>query len=255
MSFLSLKDLHVTLKDFEDARNRIHEYLEATVFIQNMGIADWLQYPGKIFFKLDNRQPTGSFKVRGAFNNILQLSPQEAKAGVVTRSCGNFAQAVAYAAKRLNCPSTIVMPPNAPKTKIEGTKKWGATVLFTQSPTQEEGEQLVEKLSQEKGLTQLHPYNSLRTLIGQGTAALEIVDECNKQDIDLKDFYCPIGGGGLLSGCSIALKESIPSIIIHGIEPEGASDYYQSRKQGKLISIDKIDTIADGLRSSSVGEI
>ena len=255
MSSLFLKDSHVTLKDIEEAQIRIKKYLDETALVECKSLADKLNFPGKLLFKLDNQQPTGSFKVRGAFNNILQLTANEAEVGVVARSSGNFSQAVAYASKTLNVPATIVMPPNAPKIKIEGTKKWGAKVLFTNTAAQEEGEELVKKLTEENKYIPLHPYNTLRTLIGQGTAGLEIMDQCNNQNIAIHHFYCPIGGGGLLSGCATAFKESLPTITIHGIEPEKASDYFQSRKQGKRVTIKNIDTIADGLRSSAVGEV
>lgn len=240
----------LTLSDIQQAHLRICEYLKPTPLLRCETLEKELAFPGKIFLKCEFNQPTGTFKVRGAFNALLQLSPQERKIGVVTRSSGNFAQAVAFVAQELAIRATIVMPENAPKTKIEGTKKFNPSLLFSGNK-HEEGERIVNQLVKEHGLIPLHPYNNYRTMAGQGTAALEILQELPEVD----HFYCPIGGGGLLSGCATAFKETRPSIKIHGIEPEGAGDYHASRKSGKLECWDVVNTIADGLRASSVGEL
>lgn len=240
----------LSLLDIQQALLRVHEYLKPTPLLRCEALEKELAFPGKLFLKCEFNQPTGTFKVRGAFNALLQLNPEERKIGVITRSSGNFAQAVAFAAHELAIQATIVMPSNAPKTKIEGTKKFNPIVLFSGNK-HEEGELVVDQLVQEQGLIPLHPYNNYRTMAGQGTAALEILQELPEVDY----FYCPIGGGGLLSGCATAFKETRPTIKMHGVEPEGAGDYYASRKSGKLECWNNINTIADGLRASSVGEL
>lgn len=242
--------MNLTLTDIQQAQSRINQYLEPTPLLRCEPLEKELAFQGKIFLKCEFNQPTGTFKVRGAFNNLLQLTSEERNTGVVTRSSGNFAQAVAFAAQKLGIKATIVMPENAPKTKIEGTKKFNPLLLFSGSK-HEEGEMVVKKLVKEQGLIPLHPYNNYRTIAGQGTAALEILQQLPEVD----HFYCPIGGGGLLSGCALAFKETRSDINIHGIEPEGAGDYHASRRSGKLERWDVVNTIADGLRASSVGEL
>lgn len=142
------------------------------------------------------------------------------------------------------------MPKNAPKIKVEGTKKYHPEIIQS-GDKHEEGELIVKELVHEKGLTPLHPYNNYRTMAGQGTAALEILEKMP----DIDHFYCAIGGGGLLSGCATAFKETCLSIMTHGVEPAGAGDYHASRQAGELKTWEKINTIADGLRASSVGEL
>lgn len=228
----------------------MQSYIQPTPLARSEQLEKELNFSGKIFFKCENEQPTGSFKVRGAFNVLLQLSDDERSKGVVTRSSGNFAQAVAFATHQLGIKATIVMPANAPKTKREGTMKYGPKIV-TSGNKHEEGELVVKELVNEQGLIPLHPYNNYRTMAGQGTAALEVLQKLPEVD----HFFCPIGGGGLLSGCATAFKETRSSISIHGVEPAGAGDYHASRQSGKLERWERIDTIADGLRASSVGEL
>lgn len=240
----------LSLSDILEARKRIQNYLLPTPLLRCEKLEKQLNFQGRIYFKLESEQPTGSFKVRGAFNNMLQQLFEMQKKGVVTRSSGNFAQAVSFAARTLDVPATIVMPENAPKTKLEGTKKYGAKIILSGN-RHEEGEKIVAQLVKEKGFIPIHPYNDTRTMAGQGTAALEILEQCP----DVGHFFCPIGGGGLLSGCAMGFKETNPKIQIHGIEPAGAADYTASRKSGKREIWERIETIADGLRASSVGEL
>lgn len=241
----------LTLKDIQQAGKRVWEHLKPTPLHRGEVLEKALNYSGKIFLKCEQDQPTGSFKVRGAFNVLTQLSKDEKAKGVVTRSSGNFAQAVAFAAQKLQIAATIVMPRNAPQTKLEGTRKYGATVIQQEGDVHEEGEKIVEAQVAEKGYVRLHPYNDYRTMAGQGTAALEILRELS----EINHFFCPIGGGGLMSGCATAFKETSRSIKTHGVEPAGAGDYHASRLSGKLETWDHIDTIADGLRASSVGDL
>jgi len=242
--------MSLTLSDIQQALFRVHTYLEPTPLLPCEALEKELNFQGKIFFKCEYLQPTGSFKVRGAFNVLTQLSKEEKERGVITRSSGNFAQAVAFAAKRLGIAATIIMPSNAPKIKVDGTLNLGAVVKFSGNK-HEEGELIVDEFVKEKGYIRLHPYNNFQTMAGQGTAALEILQQLPEVD----HFFCPIGGGGLLSGSATAFKESNPKIKTYGIEPAGAGDYCASRKSGKKECWEDIDTIADGLRASSVGEL
>lgn len=241
----------VTLSDIQNARNTIKDSIKKTAlipapkdFLLNLG------HKGKIYLKCENNQWTNTFKVRGAFNAILQLSEEEKKRGVVTRSSGNFAQAVAYAAKKLGIRAKIIVPNNIPKIKLELTKQFGPEILFS-SNLHEEADAMVKQIVEKEGMTMLHPYNQKNVIAGQGTAALEIYEDLPS----ITNFFCPIGGGGLLSGCSTAFKALNPKIQIVGVEPAGAADYYNSRKAGKPIPNATIDTIADGLRASVVGEL
>ncbi len=243
--------MELSLQGVHSALLRVAHHLQPTRLLRCEPLEKELQFRGKIYLKCDQEQPTGSFKVRGAFNVLTQLTEEQKAKGVVTRSSGNFAQAVAYASKKLGIGATIVMPRNAPKTKLEGTKQLGATVIQQEGDVHEEGEKIVEELVKDKGYVLMHPYNNYRTMAGQGTAALEVLQQLP----DLEHFFCPIGGGGLLSGCSTALKETSNKIKTYGIEPAGAGDYHASRLSGKHETWTHIDTIADGLRASSVGEL
>lgn len=238
------------LSDIQKAQERVQKHLQSTLLMRCEPLEKELGYKGEIYLKCEDQQPTGSFKVRGAFNVLSTLKPEEREKGVVTRSSGNFAQAVAFAAQTLGIQATIIMPGNAPKTKLEGTKKFGPTLL-TSGNTHEDADAIVKQQVEEKGLTPLHPYNDYRTMAGQGTAALEIL----KQLPEIKHFFCPIGGGGLLSGCATAFKESRSQIKTYGVEPKGAGDYNASRQSGKRECWEHIETIADGLRAACVGEL
>lgn len=240
----------LTLNDIENAHLRIKNFLEPTPLLRCQLLENELHFDGKLFFKCEQDHPTGSFKVRGAFNVLSLLTHDERKLGVITRSSGNFAQAVAYAAQRLNVAATIVMPRNAPTIKFEGTKKFGATIIISGNQ-HIDGERIVDQLVTEKNYVSLHPYNNYRTMAGQGTAALEILN----QNPNIDHFFCPIGGGGLLSGCATAFKGIAPGVKIHGVEPAGAADYFASRQSGKKETNESIATIADGLRAPTVGEL
>ncbi len=190
-----------------------------------------------------------SFKVRGAFNVLLRLSPKEKKRGVVTRSAGNFASALAYACQLLHIKATIVMPEKVPKAKLDLVTAFSPTILF--APSRIEEERQVEKLAQELNLIALSPYNHLDVIAGVGTAALEIFEDLPS----IQTFFCPLGGGGLMSGTAIALKGLNPKIQTIAVEPIGANDYFLSRKEGRKVRLDKVNTIADGLVAPTVGEI
>lgn len=241
----------ITLDDIAAAQKTIKNFIKKTPLIKApQDLSQKLNHTGQIYFKCENFQWTNTFKVRGAFNAMLNLNEEEKKRGVVTRSSGNFAQAVAYAAQKLHIKAKIVVPNNIPKIKLQLTQQFGPEIIFA-GPLHEEGDEVVKQIVEKEGLTMLHPYNQKNVIAGQGTAALEIYEDLPS----LKNFFCPIGGGGLLSGCSTALKAFNPEIQVIGVEPSGAADYYNSRKAGKPIPFDHVDTIADGLRAAVVGSL
>ncbi|MCK4633606.1 pyridoxal-phosphate dependent enzyme [Candidatus Bathyarchaeota archaeon] len=197
------------------------------------------------FFKCENFQKTGAFKFRGAYNALSQLSPRQKEKGVITHSSGNHAQALALAAKLMDIKAVIVMPENAPKVKVAATKGYGAEVVFcSSSPRDREGvaQALVERL----GYALIHPSNDLEIIAGAGTVAFEFLKEVGELDV----VFCPVGGGGLLSGTAVAAKGLFPAVKVIGVEPQNADDAYRSLKVGRILPMEDPDTIADGLRSS-----
>ncbi|MFQ6065154.1 MAG: threonine/serine dehydratase [Candidatus Bathyarchaeia archaeon] len=197
------------------------------------------------FLKCENFQKTGSFKFRGAFNALSQLSPKQKEKGVITHSSGNHAQALALAAKLLGVKAVVVMPENSASVKVAATKGYGAQIVFCGSHPADR-ERTVAPLVERHGYTFIHPYNDLKVIAGAGTAAYELVKEVGELDY----VFCPVGGGGLLSGTAIATKSLLPSSKVIGVEPKNADDAYQSLKAGKIISVKNPNTIADGLRTS-----
>jgi len=203
----------------------------------------------RTFFKCENFQKGGSFKIRGASNLVLSLSPAERERGVVAYSSGNHAQAVAIAARHVGAQCTIVMPADAPRSKLEATAGYGATVV-TYDRFRESREEITTEFIRRTGAVLAHPFNDPRIVAGHGTAAAELIEECP----DLDALTSPVSSGGLLAGCAIAAKGARPGIRIFGAEPEGANDTFLSLQAGKRLTV-KPDTIADGLRSASPGEL
>ena len=203
-----------------------------------------------IYFKCENLQRGGSFKIRGAANLILSLTPEQASKGVVAFSSGNHAQAVAIAAKEVGAPATIVMPEDAPQSKIEPTRALGATVI-TYNRMKEDREKLAMEIMTRTGATLVPPYDHPMIVAGQGTAALELLEEVP----DLDAIVTCVGGGGLTAGCALIAKSINPSIRIFGAEPEQANDTFLSIAAGRRIEIPPSETIADGLRSPSPGKL
>lgn len=203
----------------------------------------------KSFFKAENFQNIGAFKIRGAYNKISSLSQKERDAGIIAHSSGNHAQGVALACKILNAKAVVVMPSDSVKSKVEATKSYGAEVVFTGLTTdnrQKTTDELIEKF----GYTFVHPYDDDKIIAGQGTTALEIIEDAK----DLDYLFVPIGGGGLISGCSIVVKNMSPKTKIIGVETEGANDCYQSFREKRLVKLNSTNTIADGMRTLSVGK-
>ena len=199
----------------------------------------------KLFFKCENLQKIGAFKFRGALNAVMSLSDDEASNGVVTHSSGNHAQAVALAARMRGIPATIVMPSTSPAVKRRAVAGYGARIVICE-PTLEAREVDAQRVIDETGATLIHAYNDPRVIAGQGTVGLEILEQVTGLDT----VITPVGGGGLLSGVTLAVKALRPSIRVYGAEPAGADDAARSKAAGELLLATSPKTIADGLLTS-----
>jgi len=202
------------------------------------------------FFKCENLQNGGAFKIRGAANLILSLPPESLARGVVAYSSGNHAQATAIAARHVGTCATIVMPADAPRSKMEATRANGANVVTYDRATGQR-EAIAQRILDETGATLVPPFDHPMIMAGQGTAALELLEEVPQLDA----LIAPVGGGGLLSGCAVMAKDLNPAIRIFGAEPEGANDTFLSMLAGERVTVPHPDTIADGLRSPRPGEL
>ncbi len=203
----------------------------------------------RVFFKCENFQRMGAFKFRGAFNALSQLPPEQRHKGVVAFSSGNHAQAIALSGKLLGIKTVIVMPHDAPKVKLEATRGYGAEVV--QYIKHEDRETLAAKLAAERGLTLIPPFDHPHIIAGQGTAAKELLEDAGPLDL----LLVPCGGGGLLSGSSIAAKHLAPECRVIGVEPAAGDDATQSFVKKRLVTIAVPDTIADGARTPSLGKL
>jgi len=197
-----------------------------------------------LFFKCECFQKGGSFKFRGACNAVFSLDDDQAAKGVVTHSSGNYAAALSLAAKLRGIPAYIVVPKNAPKCKVENVKRYGGRVIWSE-PNLRSREDMATKVLQETGAVLLHPYNDGRTISGQGTISLELLEQAPQLDT----IIVPISGGGLISGVALAAKSINPAIRILAAEPMGANDAAQSKAAGRIITLPETNTIADGLRA------
>src|SRR5450755_4388379 len=207
----------------------------------------------KLFLKLENQQPIGAFKLRGAYNKVASLSSDERRRGVTSYSSGNHAQGVAYAARALGVKSIIVMPNNAPANKIAATAALGAEIVIV-GPSSEERRLRAEELAAEHGYAIVPPYNDKKIIAGQGTVGLEILEDLP----EVETVLVPVGGGGLISGVSAAIKLTNPKVNIIGVEPELAGDARASLHSGHIVSFaaeQVTQTLADGLRTQSIGEV
>jgi len=199
----------------------------------------------ELFFKCENLQKVGAFKFRGAANSVFSLPESEAARGVATHSSGNHAQALALAARLRGIPAHIVMPENSPKIKVAAVRGYGARIVFC-PPTQKDREQTLETVVAETGATFIHPYNNLSIIAGQGTCALELIEEIPDLDV----VMAPVGGGGLLSGTALCCHYVKPEIQVIAGEPKGADDAFRSIRDGRIYPSENTNTIADGLRTS-----
>ena len=199
----------------------------------------------KLFFKCENFQKVGAFKLRGGWNAVSMLSDEEAAKGVCTHSSGNHAQAVAFSAMKRGIASYIVMPNNVPDVKLNAVKGYGANIILCE-PTLEARETTLDEITKKTGAQVVHPFNNPNVIAGQGTAALEMIEDLGTLDA----IIAPIGGGGLMSGTCIATRSLLPKTKLFGAEPAGADDAYRSLKEGKIIPQTNPDTICDGLLTS-----
>ena len=232
----------VTYNDIEKAHQRISDHIHNTPILTSDSLDNELG--SNLFFKCENFQKTGSFKIRGATNSILQLNDTEIKNGIITTSSGNHGAAVAFIADKIGTSSKIIMPNNTPKNKIENVQRYGGEIFYCE-PNIKSREDTLEKMIQKSGGSIIHPYNDEKIIAGQGTAAKELIEKVP----DLDAIICPVSGGGLLSGTLLAAKNLKPGIKVFGAEPENADDTYRSILNNKIMSNETTDTIADGLRA------
>lgn len=202
----------------------------------------------ELFFKCENFQRVGAFKFRGAYNAISQFTPEQKSYGVVTFSSGNHAQAIALSAQLLGVKSVIIMPTDAPAIKINATRGYGADVILYDRYT-EDRDEIGRKISAERKMTLIPPYDHPHVMAGQGTAAKELIEDVG----DLDMILAPVGGGGLISGCATVAKTVLPACTVIGVEPEAGNDVQRSLRSGKIIRIDVPHTIADGAQTQHAG--
>ncbi len=234
---------NLTWQAILDAHARIQPRIRCTPVLTSASLD--AMTGASLFFKCENFQRTGSFKIRGASNAILSLSEQEAARGIVTQSSGNHGAAVACAAAWRGVPAFIVMPKNAPSVKVRAIEAYGGKITFCEPKVSSRNEVCARVLA-ETGAALVHPFDNDRIIAGQATAAKELLEEIP----DLDAVFAPVSGGGLLSGTCLGAKGVRPGIRVFGCEPERADDAYRSLSTGQLQSLESSDTIADGLRAS-----
>ncbi len=237
----------------------LHDIVAAQTLLRGIAVrTPLLEWTGvtakrKLFLKLENLQPIGAFKLRGAYNKVASFSEEERLRGVISYSSGNHGQGVAYAARAMGIKAVIVMPGNAPKNKLESTAALGAEVIMV-GPGSEERRLRAEQLAAEHGYAIVPPYNDEKIIAGQGTVGLEILEDLP----EVETVLVPVGGGGLISGVSAAIKLTNPAIKMIGVEPELAGDARASLHSGHIVTFaaeQVTQTLADGLRTQSIGEV
>ena len=239
----------VSLQDIRAAQARLDGIAVRTPLFEWTNASD----SRKLYLKLENLQPIGAFKLRGAYNKVASLTDEERRRGVISYSSGNHAQGVAYAARALGVKAIIVMPGNAPKNKLEATTTLGAEIVAV-GPSSEERQLRAEQLAAEHGYVIVPPYNDDKIIAGQGTVGLEILEDLPT----VETVLVPVGGGGLISGVATAIKLSNPKVKVIGVEPELAGDAQASLRAGHIVSFSAeqvTQTLADGLRTQSIGAI
>jgi threonine dehydratase len=239
----------ITLDDVQAAARRIDGVAHRTPVITGRSL-DEASGAGRVLLKAENLQRVGAFKFRGAYNTVASLTAEERARGVATVSSGNHAQAVALAARLLESPAVILMPEDAPAGKLAATRGYGAeVVLFDRYGS--DREELLAELVAERGLIPVHPYDDERVMAGQGTVALELLEDAGPLDV----LVVAVGGGGLLSGCATATAALSPDTRIIGVEPEAGDDFRRSMAAGERVRIDVPRTIADGQQLPIPGEL
>lgn len=237
----------IGLADIEQAAERLKPVLQKTELISSRTFGRLANT--EVWIKPENLQITGTYKIRGAYNKIIQLDETHKQRGLITSSAGNHGQGVAYAAQQAGVSATIVMPSTAPFIKIQATEAYGVNVILHGTYFDEAAEE-AHRLEKEHGYTFIHPFNDWDVIAGQGTVGLEILSELPDADV----IIVPIGGGGLISGIAIAAKAINPNITIIGVEAEGAAAMYHSVANKKIVTLDQVNTIADGVAVAKVGQ-
>ena len=237
----------LTLDKFEEASDLVKRVTNPTKLIYSDYLSD--QCGGKVYLKPENMQHTGAYKIRGAYYKISTLSAEEREQGLITASAGNHAQGVAYAAKKFGCKATIVMPTVTPLIKVNRTKSYGADVVLY-GDVYDDAYAYACELAEKNGYTFVHPFNDLDVAAGQGTIAMEIVQELPTVDYSL----VPVGGGGLIAGVSSLAKMLNPKIKVIGVEPAEAASMTAALQAGEVVELDSANTIADGTAVKAVGD-
>ena len=235
------------LYDFIEARERLGTVIEKTKLIHSNIFSD--ETGNDVYIKPENLQKTGSFKLRGAYNKIAKLTEEEKAKGVIAASAGNHAQGVAFGAQKLGIKSVIVMPKHTPLIKVEATRKFGAEVILA-GDVYDEAYTYARELQEKEGYIFIHPFDDEDVIEGQGTIALEVLEEVPEADI----IMVPVGGGGLISGVASAAKLKNPQIKIIGVEPEGAASAIAALKNGHVVELEEANTIADGTAVKRIGD-
>ncbi len=230
-----------TYADVQAAHERVKPWIHRTPILTSRMLNELSG--AELFFKCENLQKAGAFKVRGACNAVFGLSEEKAKKGVATHSSGNHALSLSYAAGRRGIPCHVVMPRTAPQAKKDAVKGYGGVITECE-PSTSSREEVFAKVQAETGADFVHPYNDERVIAGQGTCSKEIIEELGQLDA----VVAPIGGGGMISGTCLTLSSLAPQTRIYAAEPEAADDAYQSFKQGHIVAYDAPVTVADGLK-------
>lgn len=239
----------LNLPTFDDvcaAAERLKGHVHRTLVMTSRMVNK--EFDAEVFFKCENFQRMGAFKFRGAFNALARFNEEQRRAGVVTFSSGNHAQAIALSASMLGMPATIIMPHDAPASKVAATKGYGGNVVIYDR-YKEDREQIGRDLAQKHGLTLIPPYDHPDVIAGQGTAAKELFEDVGQLDA----FFVCLGGGGLLSGSALSTRALAPNCKIYGVEPEAGNDGQQSFRSGSIVHIETPKTIADGAQTQHLG--
>jgi threonine dehydratase len=235
----------ISLDEITAARGRIAPLARVTPLVDVSGAAG-----RALYLKCENMQPAGAFKIRGAYNMVAQLSPEQRRRGVVTYSSGNHGQAMALAARELGAPAVVVMPTTAPPIKVDGAREFGAEVIL-EGTTSDDRRVRAEREAEERGLTMVPPFDHPWIIAGQGTAGLEILDQLP----GVAAVVVPVGGGGLVAGIAAAIKQSRPEVKVFGVEPAGAAKMGASLTAGHPVTLPRTATIADGLMPVRPGDL
>ncbi len=246
-------NLAIRFDDVRDAAQRLAGVAQRTPVLRSRSADE--RSGAQLFFKCENLQRMGAFKFRGAYNALSQFTPEQRRGGAIAFSSGNHAQAVALSARLLGMSSVIVMPQDAPQSKLDATRAYqqgiaGSEVVLFDRYTQDR-EALCRRLADERGMTMVPPFDHPWVMAGQGTAALELIEEVGTLDALL---VC-VGGGGLISGCAVAARHLLPGIAVHGVEPEAGNDTQLSLQRGEIVKIETPRTIADGAQTQASGQL